>query len=165
MLEIPAELDPALIPLAFLIGRWEGEGLAEYPSMTPVPYRERLLVDVVPDKPVLRMVSQTWSVQTGASVAWESGFWRPGENVTDVELLVAHASGFVEVLYGTVRGLSVELGTDAILATPTGLAPGAGTRTYGRVGPDLAYAFFVATDVTPMTGHAGARLVPAKEDW
>lgn len=32
MIEIPSDLNPALVPLVFLLGRWEGAGVAEFPG-------------------------------------------------------------------------------------------------------------------------------------
>ncbi len=159
MFEIPEGLDLALVPMAFLIGEWAGVGVVEYPTMVTRDYRHYLTIEVVPGKAVLRHTSETWFVAGGTTSQWESGFWRPGDAVTDVELLVAHAGGIVEVLYGTVRGLSVELGTDAVMSTQTGARASASTRSYGQVEGDLAYAIHLATPGVPMTGHAGARLV------
>lgn len=158
MFEIPPGLDPALVPLAFLLGTWDGQGVVEFPTMAPLHYRNRLTVEVVPGQAVLRHTSETWSVATGETSWWESGFWRPGENVADAELVVAHAGGIVEVLYGRVKGLSVELGTDAVMSTQTAVRASASTRTYGQVEGDLAYAIYLATPDVPMTGHCGARL-------
>lgn len=158
MFEIPEDLDLALVPLAFLLGTWEGQGVVEYPTMAPLEYRNRLTIEVVPGKAVLRHTSETWSVETGETSQWESGFWRPGVNLADVELVVAHAGGIVEVLYGKVHGVSVELGTDAVMSTQTGARASASTRTYGQVDGDLAYAIYLATPDVPLTGHCGARL-------
>jgi hypothetical protein len=160
--EIPEGLDPALIPMAFLIGTWAGRGVVEYPTMQPLEFWNRLTIEVVPGQAVLRHTSETypWVDDAPAHEAsqWESGFWRPGENVVDVELVVAHAAGIVEVSYGTVHGLSVELGTDAVVSTATGAKAAAVTRTYGQVDGDLAYAYYLATPAVALTGHVGARL-------
>lgn len=163
MFEIPSGLDPALVPLAFLLGTWEGNGVVEFPTMTPQHYRNRLTVEVVSGRAVLRHTSETWSVATGETSWWESGFWRPGEHVADAELVVAHGAGIVEVLYGRVKGLSVELGTDAVMSTQTAVRASASTRTYGQVEGDLAYAIYLATPDVPMTGHCGARLTRVTE--
>ncbi|HEX7353907.1 MAG TPA: FABP family protein [Mycobacteriales bacterium] len=158
MFEIPEGLELSLVPLAFLLGTWEGRGVVEYPTMAPLEYRNRLTIEVVPDKAVLRHTSEAWSVETGETSHWESGFWRPGENLADVELVLAHTNGNVEVLYGRVSGVSVELGTDAVMTTQTGTRAAALTRTYGQVEGDLAYAIYLATPEVAMTGHCGARL-------
>jgi len=163
MFEIPADLDPALVPMAFLVGTWQGQGVVEFPTMAPREYRNRLTIEVLPGQAVLRHTSETWFVDDGATSQWESGFWRPGENIADVELVVAHAIGVVEIHYGQVRGVSVELATDAVASTGTGLKAAASTRTYGLVEGDLAYAFYLATPDTPMTGHCGARLQKVPE--
>jgi hypothetical protein len=167
MFEIPEGLDPALIPMAFLLGTWEGRGVVEYPTMEPMEFWNRLTIEIVPGHAILRHTSETWPWAEGApdlttASQWESGFWRPGENVADVELVVAHGAGIVEVSYGRVRGVSVELGTDVVVSTSTGAKATASTRTYGQVEGDLAYAYHLATPDHPLTGHVGARLQLAR---
>lgn len=162
MFEIPEGLDPALIPIAFLIGRWEGRGVVEYPTMAPLEFWNRLTIEVIPGQAVLRHTSETWpwAADGPAQEAsqWESGFWRPGREIVDVELVTAHAAGIVEVYYGQVTGVSVEVGTDVVISTETGAKATAATRTFGQVEGDLAYAYYLATPDVPLTGHVGARL-------
>ena len=154
MFEIPAGLDPALIPMAFLIGTWSGGGM----GARDVPFTQRIQIAVVPDRPVLSHVS-TSTAQDGA-VHTELGFWRPGEGLTAVEFLAADAGGFLEVCYGSVDGYSIELGSDAVIRTPTGIDVRAVRRLYGKVDDDLAYAVDRAGEDGVWSSYASARLEP-----
>ena len=152
MFEIPAGLDPALIPLAFLIGSWAGGGV----GAGDVPFTQRVDIAVVPGRPVLSHVS-TATAENGA-VSTELGFWRPGNGLLDVEFLAADAGGFLQVCYGEVDGYRIELGSDAVIRTPTGVDVTAVRRLYGRVEGDLAYALDRAGADRNWTSYASARL-------
>jgi hypothetical protein len=154
MMQIPSDLDPALIPLAFLIGSWSGSGV----GAGDLPFTQRLEIAVVPGHPVLSHVSTATAAD--GSVAAEVGFWRVGEGLTDVELLVVDGAGFAEVSYGTVSGYRVELGSDAVLRSATGVAVSAIRRLYGRLEADLAYAVDRAVGGGRLAAHASARLHP-----
>ena len=39
---IATDLNPALKPVAFLLGTWRGEGEGQYPSIKPFRYREEI---------------------------------------------------------------------------------------------------------------------------
>ncbi|HVV31287.1 MAG TPA: heme-binding beta-barrel domain-containing protein [Mycobacteriales bacterium] len=155
MFEIPEGLDPALIPVAWLLGTWSGGGVGS----GDVPFTQRLEIAVVPGRPVLSHVSTA----TGAdgAVHTELGFWRPGEGLTEVEFLAADADGFLQIGYGEVDGYKVEIGSDAVLRTPTGGQVAALRTLYGRVEGDLAYARDRAGPDGTWIAHASARLRPS----
>lgn len=155
MLQIPDELDPALIPLAFLLGSWTGSGV----GVGNTPFTQRLEVAVVPGRPVLSHVSTT--TRPDGTVEAELGFWRPGRDLTDAELLLVDGDGFCEVSYGSVDGSRVELGSDAVMRAASGADVRAVRRLYGRVDGDLAYAVDRAGPAGGLTAHASARLHPA----
>ena len=155
MFEIPEDLAFELIPLAFLIGRWSGGGMGHGDR----PFTQRIEIAVVPGRTALSHVST--STSDDGTVATELGFWRPGEGITDVEFLAADVSGFLQVCYGEVSGYRVELGSDAIVRTPTGPEVSAVRRLYGRVDGDLAYALDRADADGRWEPYASARLSPA----
>lgn len=160
------DLHERLEPLAFLVGTWRGLGVVGYPTIEEQRY-EQELVFAHDGRPFLEYSSRTWIIDAdGERVkqsARESGWWRPGKQPRDVEVLLAHPSGIVEVYVGEVVFRKVELRTDVVARTETAKPVGALHRLYGMVEDDLAYAIDMAAVDQPLQPHLSARLqrVPA----
>jgi hypothetical protein len=77
---------------------------------------------------------------------------------TEIELLLAHPTGFVEIYLGTVRGPRIDLATDLVARTSTAKEYTAATRLYGLVESDLLWAMDMAAMGQPLQSHASARL-------
>ena len=165
-MEIPSDLAPALLPLTWLLGRWEGAGVVGYPTMESVNFGQEL--EVTQDgRPFLRWSSRSWLLDDeGAQVrplATEAGFWRVGGPAPDgegtaVEFLLAHPTGYVEIYVGTVDGAQINLATDVVARTETAKEYSAATRIYGLVAGDLLWAMDMAAVGQPLTSHASAQL-------
>jgi hypothetical protein len=165
-MEIPSDLAPALLPLTWLLGRWEGAGVVGYPTMESVNFGQEL--EVTQDgRPFLRWTSRTWLLDDeGAQVrplATEAGFWRVAGPAADgagssVEFLLAHPTGYVENYLGTVDGAQINLATDVVARTETAKEYSAATRIYGLVAGDLLWAMDMAAVGNPLTSHASAQL-------
>lgn len=87
-----------------LLGRWCGNGIAEFPTIPTFDYREELEFAANDIQPVLHYEQRTWKkLETGefAPSHWESGFWRV-LSATEIELLCAQAGGRVEISRGTL---------------------------------------------------------------
>ena len=69
-------------------------------------------------------------------LATELGFWRPVED-GEVELLLAHPTGIVELYYGKAEPAKIELRTDGVLRSPHAKEYNAATRLYGLVNSNL----------------------------
>jgi hypothetical protein len=160
MFQLDADLPPALAPLAWLVGRWEGAGVVGYPSMDSVNFGQEVVVSH-DGRPFLEWHSHTWLLdETGAQVrplATELGFWRPQED-GEVELVLAHNTGIVELYYGRAEPARIDLRTDGVLRSPTASPYAAGTRLYGLVDSQLLWAFDMATADQSLTSHASAQL-------
>jgi hypothetical protein len=97
----------------------------------------------------------------------EAGFWRPRPD-NQVELLLAHPTGYAEVWLGTVTvtgiedatitGARVELRTDVVARTESAKELTAGERLYGLVDGDLLWRYDMAAVGHPMTPHVSAKL-------
>jgi THAP4-like, heme-binding beta-barrel domain len=77
---------------------------------------------------------------------------------TELEVLLAHPTGFVEIYLGTVRGPRIDLATDLVARTSTAKEYTAATRLYGLVESDLLWAMDMAAMGQPLQSHASARL-------
>jgi hypothetical protein len=169
-MEIPSDLAPALLPVAWLLGHWEGAGVVGYPTMESVNFGQE--IDVTQDgRPFLRWNSRTWLLDDAGNqvrpLATEAGFWRvqpapPEEGratiVSSVEFLLSHPTGYVEIYVGTAEGAQINLQTDVVARTETAKEYSAASRIYGLVGGDLLWAMDMAAIGHPLTSHASAQL-------
>jgi hypothetical protein len=157
---IDPDLPKELVPLAWLIGRWEGAGVVGYPTIESAHFGQE--IEVSNDgRPFLEWHSRTWLLDSdGAKVrplATELGFWRPGPN-DDVELLLTHPTGIVELYYGTIEPAKIELRTDGVLRSPGAKEYNAGHRLYGLVNSNLMWAMDMAAVGQPLQSHVSAEL-------
>ena len=89
--------------------------------------------------------------------ALETGFLRCRPE-GQVELLLAHNTGFVEIWYGEAGAGKLELATDAVVRTESAKEYVAGKRLYGNVEGDLLYAYDMAAMGQELQPHTWARL-------
>jgi THAP4-like, heme-binding beta-barrel domain len=163
--EPPAE-HPDLAPLSFLLGRWEGFGKGDYPTIEAFDFIQEVTF-THNGKPFLIYTSRSWRLQAdgtkGQPLGMETGFWRPRPD-DQVEVLLAHPTGITEIYLGEVSGTKVELATDAVARTASAKPVTAGKRLYGLVDSqregekDLAYAYDMAAMGQPLQPHLWARL-------
>jgi hypothetical protein len=164
--DLPSELDPDCVPLAWLLGRWEGNGHGDYPTIEPFSFGQEIVFSQ-DGRPFLHYFSRTWLVDEEQRPlrpsALETGFFRPGPR-GELEVVLAHHSGFVEIWYGTVDGAKIEMRTDAVARTSSAKEYTAGHRLYGLVEGDLMWAFDMAAVGQPLQSHTWGRLRRAADD-
>ena len=167
--EFPEGLAPEVYPLAWLVGRWHGEGVIDHPATG-----ERAFVnDVVIDHdggPYLRYESTLRVLEAGPAdgTVWstESGYWRISTDRPDglpdeshaVEVLLADASGRLSLFLGVVGNGRVDLATDFVARTATASEVTAAKRMYGLVEGQLLWAEDLAAFGHPLRSYASARL-------
>ncbi|MGH3521004.1 MAG: FABP family protein [Haloechinothrix sp.] len=158
-----ASLHDACLALLPLVGVWRGEGEVDYPTIDgPVRFAQQLTI-AHDGRPFLYHESRAWLIDENDEVirpaAREVGWWRPQADDT-IELLLAHATGILEVFYGAPRNqTSWELTTDAVVRTVSAKDVTGARRLYGIVaGGDLAYVEERAMVGEPMQPHTSARL-------
>ena len=158
------QLDPdmprELAPLAWLIGRWEGAGVVGYPTIESAHFGQE--IEVTHDgRPFLEWHSRTWLLdalgQKVRPLAKEVGFWRPFPD-NEVELLLAHPTGIVELYHGTTSPAKIELRTDAVVRSPHAKEYAAASRLYGYVNSNLLWAMDMAAMGEPLQSHVSAEL-------
>ena len=144
------------------MGVWEGEGEADTEDRGQHRFGQQVVVSHDGEN-YLSWTSRSWTYDSGGAVndaAYrETGFWRISAD-DQLEFLVAHASGIIEMYYGTpITQSAWEMATDVVLASPTGPKRGGAKRIYGIVeGGDLGW---VEERVHPEKGlvpHMSARL-------
>jgi len=154
------EPHPAIAPLSFLLGRWEGAGVLGYPTIASANYREEISFSHN-GKPFLIYSSRTWLLEEDGTIGrpshMEVGFWRPQPD-GGLEVLITHPTGVTEIYIGTITGTKIEMATDAVARTATAKQVTAGKRLYGLVGADLAYAYDMAAVGQPLQAHLSAQL-------
>jgi THAP4-like, heme-binding beta-barrel domain len=161
---LPGDADvpvhPDLVPLSFLLGRWEGAGVGGYPTIESFRYGQELSFTHI-GKPYLIYTSRSWRLdeegRIGEPLATESGFWRPRPE-NRVEVLLAHPTGIVEIYLGEISGTRIEMATDAVARTSSAKDVTAGHRLYGLVGGDLAYAYDMTAMGQELQPHLSAQL-------
>jgi hypothetical protein len=144
-------------PFADLAGTWSGEGAGSYPTIQPFGYREELVIEPVPGRPVAHWRSRTRDAATGEPRHAESGFLR---SVGDgqVELVVAHSFGIVEVGTGTFTGDRLETESRQLVGAPTAKQVDVVSRRCRFDGDTLTYEVAMAAVGEPLTHHLRATL-------
>jgi hypothetical protein len=156
------DLHPALLSLLPLVGTWRGTGKGGYPTIEDFDYGQQV-VFAHDGRGVLRYESRAWILDGDGRVvrpsAREAGWWRPGAADGDVEVLLAHPTGIVEVYVGRATGPTRwELSTDVVARTATAKPVTGNTRLYGIVEGVLLYAMDMAAMGQPLQPHLSARL-------
>lgn len=159
--QVPPALHPALEPLAWIVGRWHGLGVVGYPTIEEHHYEQELELSH-DGRPFLKHSSRAWLLDGDGKrlrpSASETGWWRPGATAREVEVLLAHHTGVVEILIGEAVFRKVELVSDVVARTATAKDVTALHRLYGAVEDDLAYVVEMAAVGEPITPHLSARL-------
>ena len=154
------DLPPELAPLAWLVGRWEGAGVVGYPTIESAHFGQE--IEVSHDgRPFLHWHSRTWLLDEGGEkvrpLATETGFWRPQQD-GEVELLLAHPTGIVEMYYGKAEPAKIELRTDSVVRSPHAKDYSAAHRLYGLVNSNLMWVMDMAAVGQPLQSHVSAEL-------
>src|SRR6476659_5284421 len=155
------DLPRELAPLAWLIGRWEGAGVVGYPTIESAHFGQE--IEVTHDgRGVLKWESKAWILdsENGAKVrpaAVESGCWRPLEN-GEVELLLAHPTGILQLYYSKIEPAKIQLKTDGVLRAPGAKEYNAATRMYGLVDSNLLWVMDMAAVGQELQSHVSATL-------
>lgn len=160
--EIDTTLSAQIAPLAWLVGRWEGAGVVGYPTHESHNFGQELAI-THDGRPFLQVHSRTWLLdddgQLGRPLATEVGFFRLLDS-GEVELLLAHPTGIVEMYAGEKEEKRpvLNLRTDGVMRSPAAKEYNAATRMYGLVESQLMWVMDMAAVGQPLQSHVSAQL-------
>ncbi|HNM96734.1 MAG TPA: FABP family protein [Marmoricola sp.] len=163
--EIPDNIHPNCARLAWLIGRWQGNGFGEWPGVENFAFGQEVIFQQ-DGRPFIHYMSRSWILDAEGNhvreAAQETGFIRPQPDGT-LEVVLAHNLGFAEIWYGEIHPEQprFEITTDAVMRTQTAKEYVGGKRLYGYVNGDLMYAFDMAAMDQPLQSHIHAQLTRA----
>ncbi|MGL4176698.1 MAG: FABP family protein [Dermatophilaceae bacterium] len=162
--QLDPTLHPDVAPLAWLVGTWAGAGVVGYPTIESANFGQEV-VCAHDGRPFLSWQSRTWLLDDAGErvrpLATELGFWRvvpEADDGTNVELLLTHPTGVVEMYAGRAEPAKVELRTDGVLRSPAAKAYSAGQRLYGYVDSNLMWVMDMAAMGQPVQSHVSAEL-------
>ncbi|NP_001148838.1 uncharacterized protein LOC100282456 [Zea mays] len=152
----PQTTHPAVAPLAFLLGKWRGEGEGSFPTISSFRYGEELLFSHHPSKPVISYTQKTWKTASGEPMHAESGYWRPRPDGS-VDVVIAQSTGLAEVQKGS---FDAEKKTVTLQSELVGNASKVKqiTRTFQVADGELSYVVQMATITTSLQPHLKALL-------
>jgi hypothetical protein len=148
---IVTALNPAVKPVAFLLGTWRGEGEGQFPTIKPFRYREEIRF-THNGKPFLIYSQRTEAIGTGQPLHGESGYLRlVGEG--RVEFVIAQPIGFAEISLGRVNGDRIDTECSEVARTPTAKPVTSINRSIWLDGDTLRYELKMAMDGVPLARH------------
>ncbi|WTW96523.1 FABP family protein [Streptomycetaceae bacterium NBC_01309] len=160
MIEIPDDMHPDVVPLAFLLGTWEGAGVGDYPTIEAFRYGQQVTF-TQDGRPFLAYTSRTWLLDDDGNrvrpLATETGYWKSKLDGS-VEVTLAHPTGIVEIWLGETDNGRIEIRTDVVARTVDAKEYTAGHRLYGLVKGELMYAYDMAAMGQPLQAHVSAQL-------
>jgi hypothetical protein len=154
-------LHPDLAELAFLIGRWQGEGRGCYPTIEDFAYRETATFLAPPGKAFVAYRQETVRAgdhpAAGSALHTETGYIRPA-GPGRVEMVVAQPTGVVEVLHGSISGTAVALATTMVAMTETAKQIDSVERILRVEGDTMTYRLLLGAVGQPHQLHLEAIL-------
>ncbi|MFB7636564.1 FABP family protein [Streptomyces sp. NPDC056149] len=170
MIEIPSDLNPSLVPLVFLLGRWEGAGVFDFPGAEKCNFGQEVVFSH-DGRDFLEYTSHTWVLDNEGKqvrpLETETGFWRVDGN--KVEVVMTRDQGVVEIWYGELADQKpqIDLATDAVARTAAAGPYSGGKRLYGYVKGDLMWVGEKATPEVPLRPYMSAQLkkVADLKEW
>ena len=140
-----------MAPLGFLLGSWAGRGSGGYATIAPFVFEEEVRISHV-GRPFLSYAQRTWHPDDGRAMHAETGYLRVGDT-GQVEMVVAHPTGIVEVEEGPLVGHTLDLRSRLIGATSTAKEVTALARHVVVDGDTLEYTLEMGAVGQPLQLH------------
>jgi hypothetical protein len=157
---IPEGLHEELYPFAWMIGKWGGTGVGDYPGVPQFTFEQEIVFDH-DGRNFMTYSSKSWIVDENNKrvrpAASEVGFWRPKpKNV--LEVVISHNTGISEGWVGIYDGPKVQLVMDQGISTPTAKIVTEGQRLYGLVEGQLFTSYDMAAEGKTLQAHIWSTL-------
>lgn len=112
------DIHPDVEQVGFILGRWEGRGTGDYPTIESFEYLETVWFEAGPGKPWVAYRQATKDAATGEPLHAEFGYVRvlPAHRL---EMVIAQPTGITEVHTGVVDGAHIHLRAGHVECTPT----------------------------------------------
>ncbi len=162
MIEIPSDLHPELLPVAFLLGNWQGAGVFDFPGAAKCNFGQEVTF-THDGRPFLEYVSHTWVLdQDGRKTTpleTESGYWRIDAD-RKIEVVMSRDAGVIEIWYGGLADgkPQIDLVTDAVARLGCAAPYAGGKRLYGYVKGDLMWVGEKSTPDVELRPYMSAHL-------
>ncbi|KQV24218.1 MULTISPECIES: FABP family protein [unclassified Kitasatospora] len=169
MIEIPSDLHKDVVPLAFLLGTWEGAGVFDFPGAEKCNFGQEIVFRH-DSRPFLEFRSRSWVLNNEGEkvrpLETEHAFWRVTSNQhgtsgeREIEVSSVRDDGTVEIWYGKLHDgkPQIDLATDAV-ARIEGAAPySGGKRLYGMVAEELLWVGEKAAPEVSLRPYMSAQL-------
>lgn len=169
MIEIPSDLHRDVVPLAFLLGTWEGAGVYDFPGAEKCNFGQEVVFRH-DGRPFLEFRSRTWVLDNEGEkvrpLENEHAFWRVTSNQhgtsgeREIEISSVRDDGTVEIWYGKLHDgkPQIDVATDAV-ARIEGSAPyTGGKRLFGMVNEELLWVGEKAAPEVPLRPYMSAQL-------
>lgn len=162
MIEIPSDLHPDLVPLVFLLGRWEGAGVYDFPGAEKCNFGQEVTFSH-DGRSFLEYTSHTWVLDAEGKklrpLESESGFWRIDKD-RKVDVTVTRDEGVIEIWTGELADQKpqIDIVTDAVARLPEAPEYSGGKRLYGYVNSDLMWVGEKATPAVTLRPYMSAHL-------
>ncbi|MGW1074411.1 FABP family protein [Streptomyces sp. NPDC002537] len=171
MIEIPSDLHPSLVPLVFLLGKWEGAGVADFPGTEKCNFGQEVTF-THDGRDFLEYTSHSWVLDAEGKMVrpleTETGYWRIDKD-RKVEVVMVRDQGVAEVWYGELADQKpqIDLATDAVARTGASGPYSGGKRLYGYVKGDLMWVGEKATPEVPLRPYMSAHLkkIADLQEW
>ena len=156
---IPENLHKSLFPIAWMIGKWEGDGNCEYPTIQPFKFFQEVVFNQ-DGQDFLNYYSRCWKMDDDGKIGEpffsETGFWRVKEmnDQKVLEVVIAQSGGITEGWVGVVgNSANMQLVMDQGYSTPSAPITTAGQRLYGHVEGELFFAYDRAAEGHPLQAY------------
>lgn len=159
--EIDPDLNPKLMPLAWMIGRWQGNGRMNWPGQEEIEFGQQIDFSTN-GSDCLHYICQTYTLDDAGApqtpISTETGFWYPKDDGT-LDIALTCSDGYADIWMGKISGAKIELVTDVVMRTQGARVEyTGGQRLYGNVEGDLLWTFDRATTDQPLHNYMWARL-------